>query len=131
MSVSTTAASSATRTPFSIGRVMIAVPSRIREVRAAAWERKTSGEGSPPSVAEKWCWATQAVAKPNRSAVSICSSANRYRRSAGASSRRRVKNPSRGPVVGVGLVIVSVIVDLSSLPRRGCRRRWGRRGWRS
>ena len=46
---SSTAASSATRSGFSMGRVIMAVPRRMRSVCAAAWARKTSGDGRPPS----------------------------------------------------------------------------------
>nr|VXZ84342.1 Uncharacterised protein [Klebsiella pneumoniae] len=49
VSKSSTAASSATRSGFSIGKVIIAVPRRIRSVCAATWARNTSGEGRPPS----------------------------------------------------------------------------------
>lgn len=74
---SSTAASSATRIGSSSGRVTIPVPRRMRLVAAAAWARKTNGAGRPPSSSWKWCWATQAVSKPWRSAWRICSIASR------------------------------------------------------
>ena len=50
---SSTAASSATRSAFSSGSVTTPVPRRMRRVRAATCERKTKGEGRPPSLSWK------------------------------------------------------------------------------
>lgn len=47
----------------------MAVPSRMRVVRAAAWARNVHGEDSPPPPRETWCWATQPTSKPNSSAT--------------------------------------------------------------
>ena len=69
LSVSSTAASSATRSGSSSGRVTTAVPSRIRRVRSATAARNGNGEGSRPAVASKWCWATQPESNPSSSAA--------------------------------------------------------------
>ncbi|MNP56905.1 hypothetical protein D3C76_1516680 [compost metagenome] len=61
---SSTAVSSATRSGFSSGRVIMAVPRRMRVVNAATWARNTSGDGRPPSCSWKWCCAIHAVSKP-------------------------------------------------------------------
>ena len=50
---SNTAASSATRTGSSSGKVTMPVPRRIRDVRAATWARNTNGAGRPPSSPSK------------------------------------------------------------------------------
>lgn len=72
-STSQTAASSASRRGSSSAAAITPVPSRSVLVRAAIAASSTNGEGSSPSSAPPWCWATQNSSKPDASAATASS----------------------------------------------------------